>query len=111
MTTSHQVQSLHYVNSYGALDRVPLPLDTSGAAINPKDLPLSTFLLSPEDCVALRKNYIFLVARILVNKLDFFAKLKKCVPCHLRHKYTDEMNVKSKIVSGWNECIGFSIYK
>lgn len=99
MTASHQTQSLHFVNSYGVLDRVPLPLVTSCTPINPKDLPLSTFLLSPDDCVALRKNYIFLVARILVDKLKFFSKLKKCVPSHLHHKYIDEMNGKSKIVS------------
>ena len=98
MTVASQVKSLHYVNSYGVLDRVPLP-KASHSLINPNELPLSTFLLSPDDCLKLRQDYTFLVARILVNKLEYFSKFKKIVPVHLFHKYTTEMKKKSQIVS------------
>ena len=97
MRADHQVTSIHYVNSYAALDRVPPPLISLPPMITPKDLPLSTFLLTPEDCTALRSNYINLVARILVDKFAFFSQLK-CVPSHVHHPHIYQQNTKSSIV-------------
>jgi hypothetical protein len=105
MRSDHQVQSLHYVNSYGVQDRIPPPCDVSHIKVDSKELPLATFLLNEDDCRTLRENYIFLVARVLVEKCDFFFKLKKCVPPHLHHKYFNAMSKKSEIVRHVNHCM------
>ena len=100
MRLENQVQSLHYFNAYAALSRVEtLHLDDTKPIGDIKDLPVSTFLLSPEDCSVLRNNYVVLTARILVQHLPFLEKFKKCAPEHIEHPYSDAMKKKSKIVS------------
>ena len=57
MRLEHQVQSLHYFHAYAALNCVnSLHLDDTKRIGDIKQLPLSTFLLSPEDCSTLRDN-------------------------------------------------------
>ena len=52
--------------------------------IDPTLLPLSTFLLTPEDCQVLRMNYAVIIARILVTKLKYFHAFRNCVPKHIQ---------------------------
>ena len=68
MRVEHQVQSLHYFHAYAALNRVKtLHLDDSKQIGDIKRLPLSTFLLSPEDCSTLRDNYVITYSRSPFN--------------------------------------------
>ena len=66
MRVDHQTQSLLYLNSYCALDRV----DLTGISIHSNckllgdimSIPTSAFLPTVEDCTQLKDNYIVLVA-------------------------------------------------
>ena len=100
MRVDHQVQSLHYFHAYAALNRIEtLHLDDTCPHGDIEQLPLSTFLLSPDDCCVLRDNYVVLVSRILVKHLTFLNKFGKHVPKHIHHLYTDIMTQKSTVVS------------
>ena len=66
-------------------------------------LPLATFLPDVEDCVALRKEFIILVARVLIRYIPWFRCLQPVVPDHMHHEYTEVMAQKSEIVSGTKE--------
>lgn len=85
---------------YGVQDRV-LGLHLSDvqpiAAI--ATLPAATFLPSVDDCVAIWKEFIILVARVLLQYCKWFECLKPVVPSHMAHEYTEVMANKSTIVS------------
>lgn len=107
MRSENQNKSLHYFNTYAAKDRQHFYKMDSTSNSKSSDLrsaPLSTFLPTMEDCKAIRDNYIFPVAKVLVEHLKFLHPLKKCVPCHVTHKYSLEMSRKSEIVSSHNMC-------
>lgn len=59
-----------------------------------------SLLPSPEDDVAVTKNFSTLVARILCSNIDF-CKLTfdGVVDWHIRHEYYEEMSTKSQVVS------------
>ena len=102
MRVENQVQSLHYFHAFAALSRVEtLHLDDTKPIGDVKDLPLSTFLLSPEDCSALRDDYVILISRILVRHLTFLQPFSSCVPKHIQHAYSEVMRKKSIVVSGY----------
>ena len=63
-------------------------------------LPLATFLPNVEDCVALREEFITLVAQVLMKYLPWFKCFKPVVPEHIPHEYTKVISQKSDIVSG-----------
>ena len=99
MRIDHQSKSIHYFHSYAALNRI----DVSGASIKEpqvdlEQLPLSTFLPSTSDCVALKENYTVLVARIITKEIPFLHSFKKCVPQHIEHRYSEKMKQKSVTV-------------
>ena len=99
MRVEHQVQSLHYFHAYAALNCVKtLHLDDSKQIGDIKHIPLSTFLLSPEDCSTLRDNYVILVSSILVRHLTALQPFIKCVPQHIQHANSAIMNLKSTVV-------------
>jgi hypothetical protein len=99
MRIGHQVQSLHYFHAYASLNRIEtLHLDDTKPIGNIENLPLSTFLLSPEDCSTLRDNYVILIARMLVQHLTFLQPFRKCVPQHIQHEYSEIMKQKSTVV-------------
>lgn len=105
MRLENQVQSLHYFNAYAVLSRVKiLHLDDTKPLGDIKDLPVSIFLLSPEDCSVLRNNYVVHISRILVHHLPFLKQFKKYVLQHIEHTYSDEMKKKSNIVSLCSWC-------
>ena len=106
MRVEHQVQSLHYFHAYAALNRVEtLHLDDCKQIGDIKDLPLSTFLLSPEDCSTLRDNYVILVSRILVRHLTALQPFMKCVPQHIQHANSAVMSLKSTVVKTVCACV------
>lgn len=99
MRLEHQVQSLHYFHAYAALNCVnSLHLDDTKRIGDIKQLPLSTFLLSPEDCSTLRDNYVILVSHILVQHVAALRPFSKCVPQHIQHRYSEIMKQKWTVV-------------
>ena len=99
-----QTESVHYFNSFAALDRVSLDrLPNESCIQSVESLPLSTFLPDVSDCNALRSNYAILLGRLLVKKLKFFSVFKKCLPDHIPHMYSQQMSEKSVLVSTDNK--------
>jgi hypothetical protein len=99
-TMDHQSQSLHYFHCYAAMDRISFSqLDNSRPISNVRNLPLSAFIPSMEDCDMLLKNYTVLLGREMVKMLPFFEVFADCVPQHITHKFSHEMKCKSFIVS------------
>lgn len=102
MTANLQRKSFHFFHSYALLDRVNCshlawdkPLGDVG------QLPPTAFLSSAEECAKLRSNYAILVARVMVEKMEFFKKhFKNVVPSHILHQYSDLMKMRSSVVSG-----------
>ena len=90
----------HWFNMYAVSDRVlglNLPDDKPQASI--ASLPIAAFLPSLDDCVAIRKEFIIIAARVLIQHLPWFKCLQQVVPDHIYHKYRDVMSSKSDIVS------------
>ena len=79
-------------------DFYTLASDHSATSKDIRSAPTSTFLPTMEDCKKVWDNYV-LVARVLVDHLTILHPLKKCVPCHVEHKYSSEMSNKSEIVT------------
>ena len=85
---------------YAVQDRVQgLHLPDNQPVASVATLPLATFLPNVDDCVALRSEFIVLVARVLIQYLPWFSCLKPVIPDHMPHEYTDLMSTKSEIVS------------
>ena len=99
MCVENQVKSLHYFHSYAVHDRTDVsdPSDDQ-PNVDIQSLPVTTFVPSVDDCIALRANYIVLVARVIVDKLTHFSGLRQCVVQHIPHHYSKAMEQKSKIV-------------
>ena len=62
-------------------------------------LPLATFLPHVEDCIAIRKEFIILVAQVLIRYIPWFERLQPVISDHIPHEYTDIMASESEIVS------------
>lgn len=101
MRVDNQVKSLHYFHSYAVRDRIGLDhLSCDGDHVGDiRTLPASAVLPTVGDCVGVRKNYIILAARVIVNNLPHFTFLQPCVVQHIPHQFSKEMAVKSDIVS------------
>ena len=100
MRVGNQVKSLHYFHSYAVHDRIDVSdLSDDQPKNDIQSLPVTTFVPSADDCTTLRSNYIFLVARVIVDKLPYFSDLHKCVVQHIPHRHSKAMEQKSKIVS------------
>ena len=100
MTMEHQVQSLHYMHMYATLDRVPYTNLQHDAAIGDIiSLPPFAFLPTTEDSKELCQNYAIMLGRLLVQKLPYFAAFKNCTVDHISHRYSEEMQQKSTVVS------------
>ena len=100
MRIDQQVQSLHYFHSYAAKNRCEsLHFDDSKPIGEILSLPMSTFLPTTDDCMAIRNNYIILTSRVIVEYLPSFSAFRQCVPQHIPHRYSDVMSEKSEMVS------------
>lgn len=97
---SRRDQAHHWFNMYGVHDRVlGLHLSDVQPIAVIATLPAATFLPSVDDCVAIRKEFIILVTRVLLQYCKWFECLKPVVPSHIAHEYTEVMTNKSTIVS------------
>ena len=100
MRVDRQVQSLHYFHTYAARSRCESThLEDSKPIGEISKLPLSAFLPTADECMAIRNNYVILVSRIIVDHLPAFSAFKQSVPQHVPHKYSDAMSRKSEMVS------------
>lgn len=99
-TLSKRDQDHHWFNLYAVKDRVQgLHLPDLQPTALVATLPLATFLPNVEDCIALRKDFIQLMARVLMRYLHWFRCLKPVVPEHMAHEYSETMSKQSEIVS------------
>ena len=101
MTIEHQTKSLHYFHAYASLNRIDLTgvseeLPSPGAIRN---LEISAFLPSVDDCQKLRDNYVVLFSCVICETLTAFSSFRDCVPKYITHKYSTEMSTKSVTVS------------
>ena len=95
-------QDHHWFNLYAVKDRVlGLHLAEEQPLPDIATLPLSTFLPNIEDCINICKEFIILVARVLLRYFPWFECLKPEVPSHIPHPCSDVMSSKSEIV---NQC-------
>lgn len=94
----HQNRSVHNFQSYSSLNRVDISSASRSSDININKIPVSSFLPSISDCSALKQNYAILMARIVVDEIPHFHKIKECVPKHIIHQHSEEMTKKSKTV-------------
>lgn len=73
-------------------------VSSSDQSTTPTDLsliPTSAFLPTKDDVQAIKLNLTIQVARILSTYIECLAPLKKVVPAHILHKYSEEMSKKS----------------
>ena len=65
---------------------------------NLKTCPRSVFYPSVDELKVLKENFKIIVARIAVEFLPKFKFLKKVIPEHIKHQYSDQMSKKSTII-------------
>ena len=100
MRSNNQVKSLHLFHSIATTSRVEtLHLDDEQSIGSIRSLPISEFLPSIDDCTAIRDNYVVLVARVITENFKHFSSLRDCVPKHIHHEYSDQMALKTTMVS------------
>ena len=103
MRVDSQVQSLHYFHSYATKNRCEgIDLETIIPIGDIRNLPMSVFLPTQEECLAVRNNYVVLVSRIITDYLPAFSTFKKCVPKHIPHKYAAVMSEQFQMVRLWD---------
>ena len=77
-----------------------LPLSQSQPSLS--SLEVSSFLPTPEDVEAIKKNLVVLVSRILCKYMKSLTFLAKTVPAHIQHRFSEEM--AKKIRDGCSRC-------
>ena len=103
MGLDHQNQSVHYLNSIAVKDRIDLFSFSDEAVSSPLSPNLATaniLLPSIGDDTEIRSNFLFLVKKVVIEHLDYFAKsFGDVTERHISHKYSTEMQKKTEIVS------------
>lgn len=100
MHEHNQVKSLHYFHSIATVSRIEtLHLNDSQSLGNVRDIPVSDFLPTCEDCKVICDNYVVLVARVITENFEHFSSLRDCVPKHIPHEHAAEMTQKTTVVS------------
>ena len=95
-----QAKSLHYFHTYAVRDRIDLSdYSDTPPEVNEADLDFSRIELSDSDHEALKKNFSYLVARVLKEYMPFLTSFGSGLESHIRHQYYEEMSLKSEIVS------------
>ena len=94
-----QTRSLHYVQIYSVKDKIDF-------SIFDQQLPTFDFknlydiLPSPQDYIAIKKNFTMIVARLIVEHLQYFSSdFERLIPKHIEHTFSTEMSQKSEVVS------------
>lgn len=102
MRINNQVQSLHLFHSVATVSRVrTLHLDDKDPVGDLNKLSVAELLPSASDCTAIHDNFVILVARVLVENFKCFSHLRKCVPDHIQHEYSNVMKESTISVSGY----------
>ena len=73
-------------------------------------VPVSAFLPSVADCVAICEKFVVLASRVIVDNFPHFAPLRNCVPDHIPHEYSALIKEKTISVSCSQACIKFINY-
>lgn len=90
MRVHNPVKSIHYFHLYAAHDRIDhSQVSNAFPECDILSLPVTTFIPSVDDCVALRTNYIVLAARVIVDKLPHFSNLQQCVVQNIPHEHSE----------------------
>ena len=99
MTSEKQRQSYHWFMNIGVYKRI---LGTGLCNDQPKcnllDLPNSEFLPTEADCKTLEDNFVFHVAKTLVNHIGFMQKYSRSLPHYINHPYVKESKQKSQFL-------------
>ena len=100
MTEDNQTQSLHYFHVYGVRDRIDLSnYDDQQPTPDISSISIDKFLPSKEDESALCANLSILIGRVLKKHMPFFKEFGNGLERHIRHEYSEEMGMKSNVVS------------
>ena len=100
MRVNNQTRSLHYVHKFAVRDRLDLSgFDDKPRRPNITDMQIRKMLPSKEDETAIHYNMSLLIARILVENLDFLSSFKRSLGRHIPHQYSQEMSQQSTVVS------------
>ncbi|XP_078582808.1 uncharacterized protein LOC144865739 [Branchiostoma floridae x Branchiostoma japonicum] len=100
VTAKHQSaenrnQSLHWIQQFGALDRVKSP-PSAGPQRQLRDFQLEEVMVTDVVQHLLRGDFIILVSHVLVERLAAFRGFRDVVVRHIRHQYSDEMEQPSE---------------
>ncbi len=106
MTVNNQTQTFHYCQAVAVVTRIKtLHLKDKEPVADLSNIPVASFLPSVPDCATISNNFVILASRVIVENFSVFFYLKKCVPAHIKHKYSKSMNEKSVSVSHNYTCI------
>lgn len=87
--SDHHGSLLHMYSILAGPSRTPVKDLSSTGCVRPlSQLPARTFLLTSEDVVAVKKNLVVLVSRIITEYIDGLSVFAKAVPQHIQHTYS-----------------------
>ena len=86
---NHRNSDMHWIAHYITFDRVlSNHLDDSKPIVaNIADFENVNYLLSKAELEQQRKDYIILVARVLIEYFPALQPLSDVIPCHVPHRY------------------------
>lgn len=92
---------MHWITQYITFDRVSSTGLCSSKPIvsDINEFENKNYLLSKEELEKLRREYIILVARVLVTYFPCLQPIKNVVEKHISHKYSKEMATPSTIIN------------
>ena len=102
MHKDNQNKSLHFFNSIAVKDRIDFSSLSDEVISDPLPPHMAKDVLLPSkgDDAAIYENFTFLMKKIVIDHLDFFAKTFTDIrKHHIKHRYSNEMAQKSHIVS------------
>ena len=98
---NHRNSDFHWITHYLTFDRVPSAGldDTKPLVADITTFSNSNYLLCKDELHLLRKEFIVLVSRVLVEFFPCLNPLKSILPEHIHHRFSTEMAKKSIIIS------------
>ena len=115
MRSFNQNKDLHLFASNIIVNRVDFRhLPNDKPKNNIKDLPRSKFSLNIDEWKKYISTSKVIIGRIFIEFFKEFKFLEKCLPVHIKHKYSKEMSQKSTIISmpiinvnesSYNDCV------
>ena len=97
--SDHQGSLLHMYSILAGRSRTPAQdLSRTDCVCPLSQLHPHSLLPTSEDVVAVRRNLVVLVSRIITEYIDDLSVLSKAVPQHIPHRYSKEMGVKSEVI-------------